>query len=489
MNDTVPPELAAVLRRWNPAALAGLERPPSPEPDPGGAVTVVVLGAPGSGRGDLIAALAADTAGSRELRFTEAPDPAAGVALMVLDAAAPLGREDLELLSGGAESAHTVLFALTKIDAHHGWAAVARRNAELLTEHLPRFAGAVIHPVAAPEGAGIEELRAALLEATTAVPERRARLRLRAAGAAEQARGLIRASAESLRATDDTTTLRAERSTLVADRDGWRGERAAVLRRLTALARVDLVHEVSDQVRAESVAARAAIDRADRAALAAYPQQLRDEVAALTARVDAAADARLADLSTQVLGAALPDENRTPTVPSTEPPAPRHRGLEDRVMIVFGASAGLGLGRMVMAPLSTLPALDLASIPVTLLLGGGAAWWLARARGHLADRAHLRQWAVETLATVRSALEQRVLGRLVDTEARCAEAVLARHRERTRESEDRLAALDRELRERAGSRAGKLAACDRDLAVLEAYASGHRSVTVEPAAPVLRPTT
>ncbi|MCZ4555542.1 hypothetical protein O4215_08130 [Rhodococcus maanshanensis] len=471
MNETVPPELAAVLRRWNPGALAGLERPAPPEPDPGGAVTVVVLGVPGSGRGDLIAALTEGGAGSRELRFAEAPDPAAGVALMVLDAAAPLGREELELLRAGAESAHTVLFALTGVDAHHDWAAVARRNTELLTEHLPRFAGVVIHPVSVPDGRGIGELRAAILEATTAVPERQARLRMRAAGAAEQAGALIRASAESLRASDDTAALRAERSALVADRDGWRGDRAAVLRRLTALARVELVHEVSDQVRAESTAAREAIDRADRTALAASPQHLRDAVAALTARVDAAADARLAEVSARVLGGALHDENRTPTVPAIEPPAPRHRGLEDRMMIVFGASAGLGLGRMVMAPLSTVPALDLASIPVTLLLGGGAAWWLARARGHLADRAHLRQWAVETLATVRSVLEQRVLGRLVDTEARCAEAILARHRERTRESEDRLAALDRQLRERAGSRAGKLAACDRDLAVLEAYAS------------------
>ncbi|MFD4182700.1 hypothetical protein [Rhodococcus sp. NPDC058514] len=488
MNDQVSPELAAVLRRWNPAALAGLERPAPTAADRGGVATVVVLGASGSGRGDLTVALSAES-DTAALRFTETPDPSAGVLLMVLDAAAPLGREELELLRGGAEFAHTVVFALTKIDAHDGWVAVARRNAELLAEHAPRFAGATIHPVAAPDGRGIDELRSALVASHAVVPQRQARLRQRAADAAEQTRDMVRVTAESLRAGDDTATLRAERAALVADRDGWRSDRAAALRRLTALARVDLVHEVSDQVRSESAAARAAIDRADRAALAAYPPQLRDAVAALTSRVDAAADARLAEISAQVLGAALPDEHRTTAAPSIEPPSPRHRGIEDRMMIVFGASAGLGLGRMVMAPLSTMPALDLASIPVTLLLGGAAAWWLTRARGHLADRAHLRQWTVETLATVRSALEQRVLGRLVDTEARTAEAVLARHRQRMLESEDRLAALDRQLRERAGSRAGKLASCERDLAVLEAHANDHCSVKMEPSAPPLRPTT
>ncbi|MFC7446679.1 hypothetical protein [Rhodococcus daqingensis] len=470
MTDPVPPELAAVLRRWNPAALAGLERPAPTGPERGGAASVAVLGASGSGRGDLIGALTAAEPRSRALRYTELPDPSAGVALMVLDAAAPLGREELDLLRGGAEFAHTVVFALTKVDAHDGWAAVARRNADLLAAHAPRFAGVVIHPVSAPDGSGLDELRAALLEAHESAPRREAQLRQRVAGVAERTGELVRASVVSLRAGDDTATLRAERAALIADREGWRTERAAVLRRVAALARVDLVHEVNDRVRAESAAARAALDRADRAALASYPSRLRAAVAELTARVDEATDARLAEIGGQVLGAALPDENRLSSVPSIEPPSPRHRGIEDRMMIVLGASAGLGLGRMVMAPLSTMPALDLVSIPVTLLLGAAAAWWLTRARGHLADRTHLRQWTVETLATVRSVLEQRVLGRLVDVEARCAEAVLATHRDRLLESEARLAALDRQLRETAGSRAGKLAACERDLTVLESFA-------------------
>ena len=39
--------------------------------------------------------------------------------------------------------------------------------------------------------------------------------------------------------------------------------------------------------------------------------------------------------------------------------------------VALGASAGVGLGRLIVAPLSLVPTLDVASVPVTLLLGAG----------------------------------------------------------------------------------------------------------------------
>ncbi|TQF69141.1 hypothetical protein FK531_10250 [Rhodococcus spelaei] len=488
MAEEPPPELVSVVRRWDPGTLADLDRPDPADRHP----CVSVLGLPGTGAGELAARLRFAAPG---MRFAEHPDPQATVVLMVLDASGPLGREELDLLRSGTAEAWSVTFALTGTDAHRGWEAVRERDVALLADHAPRFAGAVIHPVSA---GGDECLTALRHELAAALERDRARVpdapgaRLRAA--ANRTREQVRSTATALRSDEDTAELRARRVALIADRDGVRAESAATLRRLTALARVDLVHDVGDRVRALSATARSRIDRADRSELTRFPEWLRAQVVGLTADLDEAAGERLDRIAAQVSGSAgdagrageavVGPPNRTP--PVLDGPEPRHRGVEDRMMILVGASAGLGLGRLVMAPMSTVPALNLASIPVTLLVGGVAAWWLTRARGHLADRNHLRQWVAESLAQVRAALEQRALGRLVDTEARVAEAALAAHRRRAAEVDERLAGLDRQLRECVTRTSGRLAACERDLAVLDRYL-GEGRPEPEPAPGRVRP--
>ncbi len=126
----------------------------------------------------------------------------------------------------------------------------------------------------------------------------------------------------------------------------------------------------------------------------------------------------------------------------------------------------MGLGRLAVAPLSMVPALDIATIPVTLTLGGAAAWWLARSRRHLADRAHLRQWAVDATTGLRAQLEQRVLARLLETEAAVGQRVLADGRAATAAVDAEIAAVDAEIRRVAAQRSGRLASCERDHGVL-----------------------
>ncbi|MFC9789769.1 hypothetical protein [Rhodococcus sp. NPDC127528] len=473
-----PPELVAVLRRWCPDLSVGLDRPEPTDRHP----RVSVLGLPGAGGGELAARLRFAAPG---LRFAELPDPWAAVVLMVLDASGPLGREELDLLRSGTAAAWSVSFALTGIDVHRGWESVRERDEALLADHAPRFAGAVIHPISGRGDESLsalrDELGAALVRDRTRAPDP---THERLWAAANRARDLVRSTATTVRGDDGAADLRAQRAELIAARDGVRTESAATLRRLTALARVDLLHDVGDRVRALSTSARSRIDRADGSELTRFPDWLREQVVSLTADLDAVAAERLDRIGAQVAGeAAVGAPNRAP--PAVEDPEPRHRGAEDRLTILVGASAGLGLGRLVMAPISTMPAFNLASIPVTLLIGGVVAWWLTRVRGQVADRNHLRHWVTETLTQARAVLEQRALGRLVDTEARVTDALLAAHRRRMVEVDDRLAGLDRQLRESMARTSGRLAACERDLAVLDRYLGG--AGRPEPAPGALRP--
>lgn len=478
-------DTADVLRRWNPAALAGLQTVAAGVDPP----AVLVLGPRGSGRGALTARLrAAAEPDAPAPEYTEDPTRPAGVALVVLDSAAPLGREELALLDG----LDRVVFALTRTDVHAGWESVRRRDAELLAEHAPRFACAPIHPVSAPpdgDGVGIPELRGALLDALRAAPQPDVWTRRRAGVAVAQTRELIRAAASTLDHDATVADLRAQRAAVIADREGGRADAAASLRRLVALARVDLLHEVGSRVRAAGAAARTTLDRGDRAAAGVFPDYLRAEVVGLADSVDATTAERLRAMAAEVLGPdrdVFPDSHPAGRLPAVDPPQPRHRGVEDRLMIAVGASAGLGLGRLVVAPLSMVPALDLASIPVTLLVGALAAWWLTRTRGLAADRAHLRSWTTDALAQVRSELEQRVLAQLVDAEARIAAQVLAGHRSRVLSTDERLATLDLRLREHAQRMSARRSACERDLAVLD-RAPG-QTAGREPATPAARPT-
>ncbi|MFI6871282.1 hypothetical protein [Nocardia sp. NPDC050406] len=157
-----------------------------------------------------------------------------------------------------------------------------------------------------------------------------------------------------------------------------------------------------------------------------------------------------------------------PVTPRVGPdPEPRRPGVEDRLMIVVGASAGFGLGRLIVSPFALVPALDYASVPLTLLLGAAVAAWLARARGQLADRAHLRQWIADALVNVKAQLEQRVAAVLVDAEDQLTDQVVRSATRRVVEADRRVGEIEALLKASAARRPAQLAACERDLDTLE----------------------
>ncbi|AWK74401.1 hypothetical protein CBI38_25430 [Rhodococcus oxybenzonivorans] len=472
----LPAETVDVVSRWNPAATVRLVARTDSRHE------LFVAGPRRAGKTTLVDALRF----LDESAFDLVDDPLdAGVVLMVLDAAAPLGREELAVLDVVLRPACPVVFALTKIDVHREWATVRERDRALLAGHAERFADVTIHPVAAgagrapARGSGVEALLEALLSAAGGQSRS---ARSSAERVLEQTRRMIVATGRSIREADSGADLRAERTHLLAHRDGRRAERVARLRSEVQLGKVELIHEVSTQIRAAGVTVRADIDRAGRANLADYPDRLADIVAQLGVDLEGVVTTRLDHLLARA-GVAAPARRDTGPKPDylvPGRPEPRHRGLEDRMTILIGASAGLGLGRLMVAPLSVVPALDIASVPLTLTLGGVVAWWLARARGHIAERSHVRQWASESLTTVRAQWEQRVLGRLLSAEAEISEMILEESRSRAQEVDTRVASIDGELRKLTSRRNGQLASCERDIAAIDRGLREIRDISKEP---------
>jgi hypothetical protein len=210
----------------------------------------------------------------------------------------------------------------------------------------------------------------------------------------------------------------------------WRSELAAV--------RLAVVDDLARRLRALGVRHRDRLEGAARAELADLPGTVAADVAAEAEAVVAGLGERLRGLVVGTLGSLLPPEElaalRIPP-PQVRPdlpvPSPRR---PDRLLVVAGASGGLGLSRLALLPLLAVPVAPVVGatlVPVSVGIGLGAAGWLARSRRRAAERAHARAWLSEALAQARGDLE-RVLG----------EALIAADREIT-------LALDRALDRRA----------------------------------------
>ena len=382
----------------------------------------------------------------RELAHLDVPvatDPArAAAVLIVLDAGATPGRTEAALAAEFAAAGRPALLVHDNPDADGPGLIVSSRLARLARE-LPdaRIRAA----------SRIDELRDLVRGAcgepsTEPLPARIAHTRSRIVAAVP---------------ADTNAALQRERARLLGARDGGRTEAIAALRAGIQQARVDLVGEVGARVRAVNAAARADADGGQPGFLARFGAA----VDAAAVAVEHASDRRLADLQRSVLGTAPSSGEPAPPPDLGAPPEPVRRRVEDRMTILLGASAGLGLGRYAVAPLANVPALEVAAMPITLLIGVFGALWLTRSRAQIADRARLRQWASDALANLKAQLEQRALGRLLTVEAEIADTLAARAAQRASEVERRLATLDAQIRRRAAERS----ACARDLAVLDRH--------------------
>lgn len=125
--------------------------------------------------------------------------------------------------------------------------------------------------------------------------------------------------------------------------------------------------------------------------------------------------------------------------------------------MAMGVSGGLGLARLALPFASLGAAAGIAVLPVTIVLGLGAGWWLARARRHTADKAHLRQWLTDILTEARSTLDQVVAEQMIDAEQQLSLALDEALARRVAAMEDGLREVDRALRMDAADRNRALA--------------------------------
>lgn len=491
-DAALAPEVEALVARWNPQGMALLRAVRGTV----AASAVTLIGPDDANTTLLRTELArftpridltdpvADAHAAVETTSPSGTAPAS-VAVVLLDAGTTLGADTLHLLRRLRADGTRILLAMNGIHAYQDWRSVRERNLELLTAQDLRDLDIV--PVSARlavaarssgdagllDRSGLTALHAELIAAAAgSAADSGDRLAAVTARVLTETRQRIVHQVAALRSDAESTRLRDERATLLAGRDGGRATAMATLRGQLHLARVDLMTEVGARIRALHTAVRAEMERVRRADLRSYPERLQQAVVELTGAVDATIEHRLAELVLRLddeggLDRGLPLRRRDPAPRVGPDPEPRHRGVEDHLMIVLGGSAGVGLGRLMVAPLSLVPALDIATVPVTLLLGIGAAAWVVRARGQLADRNHLRQWVSDALVNVKAQLEQRVATALVETETALADQVVQLSVERMVGTDRRVAELEARLRRATTEKPGQLAACERDIASID----------------------
>ncbi|MBE9374674.1 dynamin family protein [Saccharopolyspora sp. HNM0983] len=421
--------------------------------------------------------------------------------LFAVDASAPLTRGELDFLQRAGERVETVVIALTKTDLHRGWREIAAENRELLTAHAPRFAAAPVFPVSArmlelagrapgPAAAaavraesGITELREHLLatvadrsamlgEANTMRALRSALVELAARWAADR-RALTAGEQEA-------AALRSRRAELTAARRsstrGWQVRLRGEIQRT----RVETGHEVTRQVREVQSWFRRAIDGADRGQLQLLPQQVDAALQLASTRVASGLSGTLSAVTEQALAELFSAEEldviraqfarggRQPI--ALRPPDRRPPTAEDKLLVFMGVSGGLGIGRAAALPLAGLGVGGLSPVvlPVTIVLGLGAGWWMARTRKHTADKQHLKQWLTEAIADARSALDQLVAEQLIEAEQQLTLALDDALTRRIDAIDTELREVDKALRMDAAERTGQLQEVDRRIAAVTA---------------------
>jgi hypothetical protein len=485
------PDVEAVVARWNPQGMALLRAVLST----GAASAVTLIGPDDANTTLLRTELArfeprvdlsdpmADGSAAVETTSPSGAAPAA-VALILLDAGSTLGSDTLRLVHRLRADGTRILLAMNGIHAYQDWRSVRAHNLELLAAQgaadldIVPFSARLA--VAARVGgdaslldrSGLTALHAELAAATAgAEAAGDGRLAALTTRVLAETRQRVVDQVAALRSGTELARTREERATLLAGRDGGRATGLSTLRGQLHLARVDLMTDVGAQVRALHTAARGELDRLRQSRLGDYPERLQQAVTELTGVADAKIEHRLADLAMRIDVSngehGMPPRRRDPAPRVGPDPEPRHRGVEDHLMIALGASAGVGLGRLLVSPLALVPALDFASVPVTLLLGAGAAGWVVRARGQMADRAHVRQWVSDALVNVKAQLEQRVATALVESETALADRVVRASTTRMVETDRRVAELEARLRRTAAEQPGQLAACERDIEIIE----------------------
>ncbi|SFA79712.1 Dynamin family protein [Amycolatopsis marina] len=412
--------------------------------------------------------------------------------LFVVDASSPFTSSELRFLRDMGDRVETVVFALSKTDQFRGWRQVLDADRELLAEHAPRFANAPIHAVSARmfemagkapneqaaamlrEKSGVAELQTAvqeLLVGRSAMLGEANTLRALSSALGEQ-HSRLQAERRALSAGEsEAEALRERRDQLAAERRsstrGWQLRLRGEVQRT----RVEIGHEGSRQMRDAQSWFRQRIDAAKREQLAAMPQQVDAALQSISQRVSTmlayrlnrVTDIALAELFSpeelDVIRAQFARAGGPPVV--LRPPDRRPPSAEDKLLVFMGVSGGVGAGKLAAAPLAGVALLNPVILPATIVIGLGAGWWMARTRRHAADKQHMKQWLVESIADARSTLDQLVAEQLIEAEQQLSLALDEALGRRIEGIEAELKDVDKTIKMDAQERSKNLSAVTR----------------------------
>ncbi|KLO25583.1 hypothetical protein ABW16_22520 [Mycolicibacter heraklionensis] len=407
----------------------------------------------------------------------EATDLAPGevplAVVFVVSAAAALTKSDCALLDAVAAHTDVVIGVVSKIDAHRQWREMRAAARETLAGHAPRYRDAAwVGAAAAPERGDprVEDLVAELTrQLEDGDAHRRNRLRSWEFQLRTDADRIDRdARAEGRRAR--VTQLQEQRDEVVRQRRMSKSERVIALRSRIAQARVQLSYFASK--RCASVRSELAEDAAGmtRRRWAEFESYVHDRLTEVVTEVDQGVTEHLADVAQELGlashapsgGAAVP----LPQVDTGKPPLESRR-LETQLMAVLGIGFGLGVALTLSRVFAHLaPGLAAVGAAGCALAGVVATVWVVRIRGLLRDRVVLDRWVGQATNAVRSSVQELVALRVVAAESALTAELAAHNETEAARVTDRVAGLDRELREHAAATARAAAVRDRQLPAL-----------------------
>lgn len=405
----------------------------------------------GVGRVGVTSVVAVLKAGGIEAREWAPAGGRAALAILVLDPSSGVADAEADLLEQLHRDASMVAIVCNKIDAYWDWPTLLKANRALLDPHgrLPIFAVSAAAALAGHHAeSGFAELLAWLKEqlAPAARPERLA------TAVAERELGELIDTLASRDRDDPAAGLLAERAAVIGARDRGRLDRLAGLRGGAGQIRGAVVAELNAGARTLSNEAAARAAELPRSAADAFADWLSVQLDGLRARTHRRiADEVNALEARTMLGLEESDAAGPPGPPAASPLPPRppaRRGAEEILLVVFGASAGLGLGRLVVTPMAAVDTLQWISMPLTLVVGVAIAVGLVRLRRLSNLRTATGSWAQNAITDSRSAVEQEVSRQLHTAESVIGGRLTRHYERRSHLATDRVAELDRQIRER-----------------------------------------
>lgn len=391
-----------------------------------------------------------------------------GVALVVVDPSSSVDDEERHLVEQARAQVGTVALVCTKIDAFWEWPRIVRAHRTTLDPFgtMPVFG---VSAAAALGGdvvdSGVDALVDWIREAHAA-PDA---LRLERARVAAGVGAVEHLLADAGTDTDSSKTLddlMITRRRLLSSRDRGRVDRLAAVRAGLARARAQCSAELQSRVRELAAAA----DHAPAVDDAEHRSWLDTRWAGLAEDIRRDADERIDEVAATALVGL--DREPSPREPWSDTPLPadgpgnrrRRGGAEDALLVVIGASTGLGVGRLVVAPMASVQTLQWISMPLTLLLGIGVAVWVIRVRRGAMDRADRLTRVSERLAVARSTLDHQLGLRFSAAETRTAGQIARAHERRARRTTEQVAEIDDDIRRLRSGAAQQEARIRRDRA-------------------------